>query len=113
MNKPPTITGFAPCAPVSQAERAHGSEVVRRLRYSDLIDQPESSLRRILEFIGEPFEPSCLEPLRERINSSEVTAEFDPTDSNTDESVREAARQLDRKILELPSRDCSAIQGND
>ena len=85
------------------AERAHGSEVVRRLRYSDLIDQPESSLRRILEFIGEPFEPSCLEPLRERINSSEVTAEFDPTDSNTDESVREAARQLDRKILELPA----------
>jgi hypothetical protein len=85
------------------AERAHGSEVVRRLRYSDLIEQPESSLRRILEFVGEPFESSCLEPLRERINSSEVAVAFDPTDSNTDESVREAARRLERKILQLPA----------
>jgi len=87
-----------------EAERAYGSNVICRLHYSDLIDQPELSLRRILDFLGEPFEPGCLEPLRERINSSDVPSEFDPADPTTDPTVRESARQLNEDILRLPAQ---------
>jgi hypothetical protein len=85
-----------------EAERAYGSAVICRLRHSDLIDQPELSLRRVLDFLGEPFEPNCLEPLRQRINSSDVPAEFDPVDPATDPKVRESARQLYEESLQLP-----------
>src|SRR5206468_7104754 len=58
----------------TQAERAYGSQVVYRLQYSDLINNPESALRSVLTFLGERYVPVCLEPLRLRINSSNVPA---------------------------------------
>src|SRR5206468_5552309 len=61
----------------TQAERAYGSQVVYRLQYSDLINNPESALRSVLTFLGERYVPVCLEPLRLRINSSNVPASFD------------------------------------
>jgi hypothetical protein len=42
------------------ADEAYGPDVVFRLRYSDFVDQPESSLRSLLNFLGEPF---CRMPL--------------------------------------------------
>jgi hypothetical protein len=56
----------------AQAEWAYGSNVVRRLAYSALIDHPESAIRSILDFVGESFDAQCLEPLSCQINSSEV-----------------------------------------
>lgn len=89
------------------AEEAYGSKRVRRVMHSDLICKPESALRRILDFLEEPFEPSCLEPLSETINSSRVPIEFDPTDPKTDPSLRAAARELSERIQhpapELPA----------
>jgi hypothetical protein len=45
-----------------EAERAFGSSVVLRVRRADLIRAPESTLRRCLDFLGEPFEPALLRP---------------------------------------------------
>ena len=32
-----------------------------RVRYEDLLDKPEGEMRRVLEFIGEPWDPCCLD----------------------------------------------------
>ena len=52
------------------AEQVLGPAVVHRLRYADLVAEAEPALRGILDFLGEPFAPACLEPLKRRINSS-------------------------------------------
>ena len=33
----------------------------RRVRYEDLLDDPEAEVRALLEFVGEPWNPACLE----------------------------------------------------
>src|SRR5207249_10868777 len=62
------------------AERAYGPRVVLRLRHSDLVNEPEAAFRSLLNFLGEPYTPECLEPLAQRINSSNVPADFDGSD---------------------------------
>jgi hypothetical protein len=52
------------------AEEALGPGRILRIRYEDIVVNPEATLRRCLEFAGEEFHPKCLLPLRERINSS-------------------------------------------
>jgi hypothetical protein len=59
-----------------QAEQAYGPKVVHRFPYSALIDNPESAMRSLLDFLGEPNDASCLEPLQRRINSSNVPEDF-------------------------------------
>jgi len=80
------------------AERAYGPRVVYRLQYSNLINNPESALRSVLKFLGEPYVPACLEPLQERINSSNVPATFDASDPQTDPAVVEKARRLSAEL---------------
>lgn len=50
-----------------KAEEAYGPHVVYRLRYADLIDKPESAIRSLLHFVGEPYTNQCREPLSLRI----------------------------------------------
>src|SRR6516162_5398728 len=69
------------------AERAYGPEVVFRFQYSELVNRPEASLRALLNFLGEPYAPECLTPLREKINSSNVPADFKLGDSHSDPAV--------------------------
>jgi hypothetical protein len=45
------------------AERALGSGIVLRVRHADLLADPEGTLRRVLEFLDEPFDSRCLRPL--------------------------------------------------
>lgn len=52
------------------AEEALGPERILRIRYEDIVADPEATLRRCLAFAGEEFHPKCLMPLREKINSS-------------------------------------------
>jgi len=82
------------------AERAYGPRVVFRLRYSDLVNKPEAAFRSLLNFLDEPYAPECLEPLQERINSSNVPADFDASDPQTDPAVVEKARQLSAELEE-------------
>jgi hypothetical protein len=81
-------------------EQAYGPSVVFRLRYSELVDQPERSLRSLLNFLGEPYAAECLAPLEKRINSSNVPADFKLGDSETDPAVVERAMQLCKQIEE-------------
>ena len=81
-----------------KAEEAYGPHVVYRLRYIALVENPESALRSLLHFLGEPYSAKCLEPLSERINSSNVPTDFKPDDPATDSAIVEEARRLSAEI---------------
>jgi hypothetical protein len=81
-----------------KAEEAYGSDVVYRLRYTALVENPESTLRSLLDFLGEPYSAKCLEPLSERINSSNVPPDFKSEDPATDPAIVEEARRLSAEI---------------
>src|SRR5215831_3366844 len=85
-----------------EAEQAYGSNVVHRIRYRDLIENPESAMRSLLEFLGELYTAKCLEPLKERINSSSVPADFKADDGTTDRTVVEKATRLCADIEQTP-----------
>jgi hypothetical protein len=80
------------------AEQAYGPSVVHRLQYAALIKDPDSAMRSLLDFVGEPFSARCLEPLAERINSSMVPSDFKSEHPATDPVIRENARRLSAKI---------------
>jgi hypothetical protein len=82
------------------AERAYGPNVVLRMRHSDLVDAPEATLRSIFSFLSEPFAYECLEPLAQRINSSNVPADFQIDDRETDPRLIEQAMRLCREVEE-------------
>ena len=85
-----------------KAEEAYGSHVVYRLRYTNLVENPEWALRSLLNFLGEPYSAKCLEPLSERINSSNVPPDFKSDDPTTDPLIVEEARRLSAKTEESP-----------
>src|ERR1041385_3462 len=87
-----------------EAEQAYGLDVVYRMRYSDIIDQPESAMRSLLDFLGEPYSAQCLEPLALRINSANVPADFNPSDPATDPAIVEEARQLSDQLQSSPQQ---------
>src|SRR5438552_1144994 len=81
-----------------KAEEAYGPHVVYRLRYTALVENPEPALRALLDFLGEPYFAKCLEPLSERINSSNVLPDFVSDDPATDPLIVEEARRLSAEI---------------
>jgi hypothetical protein len=85
-----------------EAEQAYGPRVVYRFRYADLVDNPESAMRSLLDFLGEPYTAKCLELLAQRINSSNVPTDFKADDPATDPAVVEKATRLCAKIKETP-----------
>jgi hypothetical protein len=52
-------------AAASDMERAFGCEAVLRMTRGELLSDPESALRRVFEFLGEPFDPRTLRVLRD------------------------------------------------
>ena len=91
-----------------KAEEAYGPCVIYRVRYTALVENPESALRSLLDFLDEPYSSKCLEPLSERINSSNVPPDFKSEDPATDPAIVEEARRLSAEI-EQTSRpaECS------
>lgn len=81
-----------------RAEQALGARVMYRLRYEDLVNQPEQTLRGVLTFLGEPYAPACAEPLARRINSSEVPKGFTSHDPATDPRMVERAACLSDQL---------------
>lgn len=77
-----------------RAELAYGPNVIRRVSYKDLIDQPGTAMRPLLEFLGEPYDEKCLAPLELRINSSAVPAEFKADGPAANPKVIDEAMQL-------------------
>lgn len=96
-----------------QAERAYGSNVVRRFAYDALVDHPESAVRSMLDFVGESFCAQCLEPLRCQINSSDVPPDFVADDPATDPLVVEEATSLYVELQKTPqpNQSSSAVAG--
>ena len=84
------------------AERAYGPLVVHRLRYSDLIDNPEPTLHAVLDFLGEPYTAACLNPLRKRINSSNVPPDFRSDDQMTNPALVAKAMSLSAELQQSP-----------
>jgi hypothetical protein len=93
-----------------KAEQAYGPHVVHRLLYSTLINKSESAIQSLLSFIGEPSSPTCLEPLGERINSSNVPPDFKSDDPATDPAIVEEARRLSAEVQQTapPSEPSAA-----
>ena len=85
-----------------KAEQAYGPDVVYRMRYSEMVERPESAMRSLLNFLGEPHAAECLEPFARRINSSNVPLEFNVTDCTTDPAVVKRARQLCDELQNSP-----------
>jgi hypothetical protein len=85
-----------------EAEQAYGPNVVYRIRYADLINNAEVAMRSLFAFLNEPFTAKSLEPLAERINSSDVPPDFRSDDPATDPAIIEAARRLSAEIESNP-----------
>jgi hypothetical protein len=85
-----------------EAEQAYGPNVVYRVRYADLIDNAESAMRSLFAFLKEPYTTKCLEPLAQRINSSEVPPDFKFEDPATDAAIVEAAQRLSVELENNP-----------
>jgi hypothetical protein len=83
-----------------KAEQAYGQNVIYRLRYRALVENPELAMRSLLDFVGEPYSAKCLEPLAERINSSNVPPDFKSDDPATDPAIVEEARRLSAEVEE-------------
>src|SRR3954447_25116427 len=81
-----------------KGEEAYGPQVVYRVRYIALVANPESALRSSLDFLGEAYSAKCLEPLSERINSSNVPPDFKCDDPPVDQTIMEDARRLSAEI---------------
>ena len=81
-----------------KAEQAYGPSVILRLHYASLLDKPETAIRSLLDFVGEPYTAKCLEPLSQRINSSNVPADFTSQDPATDPVIIEEALRLSRDL---------------
>lgn len=77
-----------------QAEQALGERVVHRVRYEDLVGQPEQTLGGVLAFLDEPYTEACVGPLARRINSSHVPEGFQSRDRATDPRLVERAARL-------------------
>jgi len=92
-----------------KAEQAYGPDVVRRVRYSEMVERPESAMRSLLDFLGEPYAPQCLEPLAERINSANVPVNFNERDPATDQTIVEQSRQLSDKLQRSPQSGEASI----
>jgi hypothetical protein len=82
-----------------QAEQAYGPKAVYRLPYVALLDRPEEAMRSLLEFVGEQYEARCLDPLRQRINSSDVPHDFVAEDPATDAAIVDQAVKLSAELL--------------
>jgi hypothetical protein len=85
-----------------KAEQAYGSTVVYRIRYADLIENRESAMRSLLDFLHEPYTAKCLDPLGRRINSSNVPDDFVADDPATDPALVEQATRLSAELETNP-----------
>ena len=82
-----------------RAEQAYGPKVVCRFPYAALIDNPEPAIRSLLDFVGEPYDARCLEPLGQRINSSQVPKDFVSEDPSTNPAIVDQAVTLCAELL--------------
>jgi len=96
-----------------KAESAYGPRVVYRVHYPALVESPESALRSLLGFLGEQYSAKCLEPLSQRINSSNVPPDFKSDDPATDPAIVEEARRLSSEIEQASQPNAHSSEAAD
>src|SRR5438045_6966550 len=88
--------------------RAYGPGAILRVRHAALVGLPIGSLESLFAFLGEPFVLECLEPLSQRINSSNVPADFTINEREVDPGLLEQAKELCQQLEASPqSRETS------
>jgi len=87
-----------------EAEQAYGPQVVYRMRYSALLSRPESAIRSLFDFLGETYTAKCLDPLGQRINTSNVPPDFKSDDPATDPAIIERAKKLSDELQNFPQQ---------
>jgi hypothetical protein len=90
------------------AEQALGSRQMLRVRHADLVSQPELTIRRCLQFVGEGFNAACLEPLKTRINSSGALQDYRLGSGAPDPALVANAAALSAELLADPTPDYRA-----
>jgi hypothetical protein len=96
------------------AERAFGSSVVMRVRRDDLVAVPEPTLRRCLDFLGEPFVPECLRAFSSvgQTSAPRLTGLEATTGRSKVGKIRDEAEALNYLIFaETPSLAASSADG--
>ena len=97
------------------AEQAYGPTVVHRIRYADLINHPEATMRALLKFLDEPYVDKCLEPLELRINSSflghdDVDTEGSPVDAAVVAEATQFFAQLEGTVQPNEASPAAALE---
>jgi sulfotransferase family protein/putative peptidoglycan binding protein len=87
-----------------EAEQAYGPQVVYRMRYSALLGRSESAIRSLFDFLGETYTAKCLDPLGQRINTSNVPPDFKSDDPATDPAIIERAKKLSDELQNFPQQ---------
>jgi len=87
----------------AEAERALGDKRVIRATYDELLENPEVLLRRVLEFVGEPYDGRCLRPLRGIRAGEHGDAPIRPAAEAAHPAARAAARALSAELLGRPA----------
>jgi len=78
-----------------EAERTLRDRVLR-VRYDELLDDPEALMRRCLEFVREEWDERCMRPLR---GLATTVAAPDAADGRAPDPLRLAARALSDELL--------------
>ena len=82
-----------------RSERTFGTKIVLRLRFRDLIGEPDKTLRTCLEFLDEPYSAACLDPLQKKINSSKVPVDLPPQPNPDNVALIAKARRVSADLL--------------
>lgn len=88
------------------AELALGRDRIMRLRYEDLVAEPDQTLREVLVFLNEPYCNDCKRPMSSKINSSSVEAEPLPRPSKAGRTAEMYYRKIS---AERPDQEDSAV----
>jgi glycosyltransferase involved in cell wall biosynthesis len=90
-----------------EAQRMLGEERMLTVSYGDLLEEPEATVRRCLQFLGEPYAPQCLRPLRGLRALADRTA----LEQSVEPELWQRALALDTEARALADEGCRRSKG--
>ena len=82
-----------------EAELAFGSTAMLRIRYVDLVNEPEGALRRCFDFVGETYTEDALRPIRAVQPDLDTATRATEYEIRTHAAVRHEAALLSRLLI--------------
>lgn len=102
-------TSFTEAASV--AEQALGRGRVMRVRYEELVANPDQTLKAVLTFLDEAWSEDCKKPMVNKINSSQIDAEPMPRRSRAWRRAEAGYREVLSAAVGPPEGDAAAYRG--